>query len=435
MTSLPDTSAAAVAIEPSPAAYLNTAQTLATRLARIALWDGPRCNWVGSAVETVGGVAQLAQRACGSDFYNGTAGIAWFLALLLEQCPDPVLEATLDGSIAHVLADSGNGAEQPNYSYYTGALGQACALLDIGERLARPKLVSTAWKRLRQVCAQPIRDYEVDVVSGVASAIPVLLRLARTHREGFLRQAAVRAGDFLLGKARQQDNAWAWAGPGTQVPMTGYAHGAAGVALALLQLYQDTNNPAYYKGAMMGFSFERLHYNAQLQNWPDFRGYTDATIATTSRDALAYSDAWCHGAAGIALSRLRAWQLTGDESFRQEAEAALTTTHQGIYTLVTNPTGQPNFSLCHGLAGNADVLLESSLVLGNDLHRQVAQSAGNYGLEKHHHHRLQWPSGVTDPAGQVPNGEAPGLMLGLAGTGYFYLRLAMPEKIRSILVG
>ena len=413
--------------------FLAVAKAIAARLARTAVWDGPRCNWVGSAVEPLGGTMQLVQRAGAADVYGGTAGVALFLAELLGRHPDPVLLPTLEGAVQHLLADERLAVGPVNYGYYGGTLGVANTLIDLGERLARPEWEAAGWERLAQVCARPIQDLEVDVVSGVASALPVLLRLLARRPAAYLSEAATRCGDFLLGKAQPQPQAWCWPGPGGQAPMTGYSHGAGGIALALLALYQATSNPAYYRGAMMGFHFERLHFNPQLQNWPDFRAVPGASGAATATPV--YGDSWCHGAPGIALSRLRAWQLTGDETFRQEAEIALNTTHRSIYTLLNNPAAPVNFSLCHGLAGNADIMLEGSRVLQNDLYQQVSQAAGSFGIERYHRPGLHWPSGVRDPSGLTPGlAETPGLLLGLAGTGYFYLRLAYPQETASVLI-
>ncbi|MBO2009718.1 lanthionine synthetase LanC family protein [Hymenobacter negativus] len=424
-------------VEPLPAAspFLETAQAIAAHLAQTAVWDGDRCNWIGSATEPVHGTFQAVQRACAADVYSGTAGVAQFFSQLLAQQPDPALEETLEGAINHVMRDQRTTGGPANYAYYGGALGLASTLIEVGERHNRSDWTAAGWERLNRICAQPVQDFEVDVISGVAGAIPVLLRLLAKYPDPGLGETAVRCGDFLVAKAVQQPNAWAWQALPGQPAMTGYSHGAAGIALALLELYRVTNNPTYYTGAMMGFNFERLHFNPQLQNWPDLREMSSLGVAAPAAGTPpTYGEAWCHGAPGIALSRLRAWQLTGDDSFRQEAEMALNTTHRGIYNLVTNPTAQPNFSLCHGLAGNADVMLEGSRLLRNDLYRQVAEAAGNYGIEKYHRPGLSWPSGVNDPSGTTPGrAEAPGLLLGLAGTGYFYLRLAFPEAVSSAL--
>ena len=80
---------------------------------------------------------------------------------------------------------------------------------------------------------------------------------------------------------------------------------------------------------------------------------------------------------------------------------------------------QWDYSLCHGLPGNADVLISGYQVLGSartdDIHlaRQVAGAITQF-------------RGLGDV-------ESPSLMLGLAGVGYFFLRLCNPE-IPSVLL-
>ena len=414
---------------PTADEFREVAQAIGARLARTAVWHDNRCNWVGGSVDHVNGSYQMVRRAFGPDLYNGTAGVAWFLAQLLARHPDPLLADTLEGAVQHVL--SSRAAPPVGYGYYGGALGTACALIGVGEQQQRPEWQAAGWERLAQVLDVPLQEHELDVISGAAGAIPALLRLAARYQRPELTEAAARCGDFLVARAVRQPTAWAWSTLPGQAPLTGYSHGAAGVALALLELYQLTGQAEHYTGAMMGFNYERLLYNPQLQNWPDLRNET----GSPTPGALTYGEAWCHGAPGVALSRLRAWQLTGDDTFRQEAEAALTTTHRGIYTLVTAVQGTANLSLCHGLAGNADIMLEASQVLGNPVYRQVAEAAGHYGLERYYRQGLRWPSGVNDPSGAtLGQVETPGLMQGLAGTGYFYLRLASPAgSLPSVL--
>ena len=67
---------------------------------------------------------------------------------------------------------------------------------------------------------------------------------------------------------------------------------------------------------------------------------------------------WCHGTPGIALARLRAYEMTGDERYEADAIAALKTTQGSIESALDSWAG--NFSLCHGLAGNAEVLIYSA---------------------------------------------------------------------------
>ena len=90
--------------------------------------------------------------------------------------------------------------------------------------------------------------------------------------------------------------------------------------------------------------------------------------------------------------------------------------------------GMENFSLCHGLAGNADVLLEGYKVLGQEWESADLPAFGvaKFGIETYAKTGLQWPCGTH-------GGTTPGMLLGLAGIGYFYLRLYSPTT-PSILI-
>ena len=170
-------SALAVAAAPSDSQpYLAVAQDIAAHLARTAIWQGERCTWVGSSTEAVGGAYQAVQRVCGPNVYGGTAGVARFLSLLHQQQPDLLWLELLTGAVSHVLADESMTSGPPSYAYFAGTLGMADTLLRLGERHQRPDWTAAGWEQLARVCAQPPQEFELDVISGVAGAIPVLLR-------------------------------------------------------------------------------------------------------------------------------------------------------------------------------------------------------------------------------------------------------------------
>jgi lantibiotic modifying enzyme len=143
-------------------------------------------------------------------------------------------------------------------------------------------------------------------------------------------------------------------------------------------------------------------------------------------DAPGYAVAWCHGAPGIGLSRLRAYEILGSDTARHEAEAAVRSTMR----VLTHPAFGPqsDYALCHGRAGNAELLIHAAEALGDETARAAAETVGHQGIEAFCRHDLPWPCGV--PGG----GETPSLMLGLAGIGYFYLRLYDPVSVPSVLI-
>ena len=119
-------------------------------------------------------------------------------------------------------------------------------------------------------------------------------------------------------------------------------------------------------------------------------------------------------------------KLTGEDAYRREAEAALRTTTRALSVPIY--PGQGNYSLCHGSGGNAELLIYASRILNEGSYRQVAEQAGRAGVEQYQKSFSPWPCGVLE------GGETPGLMLGLAGIGYFYLRLHDPTRVPSILI-
>jgi lantibiotic modifying enzyme len=209
-----------------------------------------------------------------------------------------------------------------------------------------------------------------------------------------------------------------------QQDLLGFSHGTAGIGWVLLELYQATGEELFRHAADEAFRYERHWFSPSLQNWPDFRGLYEATGSEQPQPG--HMVAWCHGAAGVGLARLRAYALVGDPRYREEAEIALRTTAQMLETSMVS--GQVNFSLCHGLGGNAELFLIASQVLQDENYFDQAVRVGKYGAAHFHDSLTPWPCGVMGA------GESPGLFLGIAGIGYFYLRLYDLAQIPSIML-
>ena len=90
--------------------------------------------------------------------------------------------------------------------------------------------------------------------------------------------------------------------------------------------------------------------------------------------------------------------------------------------------GHGNYSLCHGSSGNSDLLILADDLVPGSGDRPLAESVGRQGIEVFEQTGSPWPCGVQDA------GETPNLLLGLAGIGYFYLRLHDSRRVPSVLV-
>jgi lantibiotic modifying enzyme len=409
------------------AAFERAADRIGARLSRDAVWDGVRCNWLGDSLEAVLYQWRPVHRSFGPDLYAGTSGIALFLARLYQRTGESVFRATAAGGLEQAASRAAGIPPQARHGMYSGWGGIARAFIDCGEIFGDDRWRAQGLDMLAEAAHQEPGEYALDVLSGVAGLIPFLVRTA-SQRAGLL-EAAVRLGDWLADRANRSDAGCSWttvspAEAPAQRDLTGYSHGAAGIATALLELWKATGEARFRSAAEDGFRYEQSWFSPQHQNWPDFRDHSGMASPTAGAPQQpAFMLAWCHGAPGIALSRLRAWQLTGDNAWREQAEVALASTWR---SLQMGGPGQENFSLCHGSAGNADILLTAAQVLGNDSWRQAAQQVGLRGAEIYDKSDVPWPSGL------MTGGENPTLLLGSAGTGYFYLRLSDPS-IPSVL--
>jgi class II lanthipeptide synthase len=406
-------------------AFLDTAASLGRRLARDALWAGDRCNWLGDSMEFVDNAWSVVHRALGPDLYGGTSGIALFLARLHRLTSERLFQIAAEGAAAHALDRIHDIPATGRMAFYAGWTGIAYALAELGDSLDNAAFVDRAFALIDDATRDAAQNPGLDVIGGSAGAIPALISLHRRHARGGILPLAVRLGEHLLATARRSDAGWSWntLDGQTERDPTGFSHGAAGIAWALLELYAETGNAAFRDAAERGFAYEQQWFDKEHENWPDFRAIANPVPGSSTAN---FAVAWCHGAPGIGLSRLRGYEILKNDHLKREAEAAIRTT---MRTLTDPGYGvQNDFTLCHGRGGNAELLICAAETLGNETSLASAETLGRQGIDYFHRNNLPWPCGV--PGG----GETANLMLGLAGIGYFYLRLYDPAGVPSVLI-
>ncbi len=419
------------------------AQRLAGDIVAAALWQDDVCTWQIQTLDQATGGPQ--PEVAGGGIYQGSAGIALFLGELLRLVDDGSaggdsgeLRRTAEGGLRHALA-AAETMPAGSCSFHGGRVGAAYVATRLAEPLAKPEYLKTARRLLEPLAGNEAHDHGLDVIGGAAGAIPALLWLRHALDDGGLLDIACGLGDRLLAAARREPGGWSWntVGPSATRNIVGYAHGTAGAALALLELYRASGRGCYRFAAEMAFLYERRLFDPATSNWPDLRHremneiYYSADQDSLRRAEVAdslppyqprFMTAWCHGSPGIGLSRVRAYELTGQEIYRREAVAALSSTLASLESL-----RHQGFSLCHGVAGNCELPLYGAQVLGDPELRGIVERCAEFGRTHYDGTDLPWPCGTIE---QVPD---PSLLLGKAGIGYFYLRLACPE-LPSVLL-
>ena len=288
------------------------------------------------------------------------------------------------------------------------------ALSQLGHIWQRADLLDLAETRVAQLAEKIVDDKKYDIIAGSAGAIAGLLSLYAVRPSKQTLETAERCAHHLLAQADRQGATFSWATQtGSNVPLSGFSHGAAGIAHAFAALFRSTGKSSYLAAAQAAVAFERTLYCAPDQNWLDQRDLPEEITVVNRRCAIT----WCHGAPGIGLARLNMLGLGDDTALVNEIRAAVASTLKGGFGY--------NHSLCHGDLGNLELIAEAARRLDDPAIKQQADL-----MTSHIFHGIQqqgYRSGIATRE------EVPGLMNGLAGIGYGLLRLAAPDQVPSVL--
>lgn len=247
------------------------------------------------------------------------------------------------------------------------------------------------------------RETDFDVEGGIAGAIVALVRLHEATGEPGWMNLAARGAARLEELARTDGSGSFWVADESAPPLAGMAHGAAGVALALDTLARAANLGHLATLARDAFRWEETVFDPALGNWP----------VRTSDGRRIDMVAWCHGAAGIGLTRLD--QRHGDDLDR----AIRAVVASGLH---------PVDHLCCGNSGRIDVLVEASHRLARPGLLVEARSRAAAMIERAagaHSYTLTTESTAKDLI-------RPGFFRGLSGIGYTLLRAADPGSLPAV---
>ena len=403
----------------TPQAALDHAVRIAAEIESQAIVAGDEASWIGLTF------MQQAQRYQPArlewNFYDGVPGVALFLAALSSETGDSrwrdlslAALAPFRGRLSHPAARARTAARS-SLGGATG-LGSIVYVLALASRfLDVPSLLDDAAAAANLITPEAVAaDRALDVVGGSAGAILALLALhASAPNCDLVEQARACAAHLLEHRDTTAGGYRAWRSP--QGPhLTGFSHGAAGIAMSLLRLYSVCGDRELLDAAREAIEWETRVFDSSAGNWPDFReGLSpDHEFATS----------WCHGAPGIALARLGGLAALDDSRIRRDIDAG---------TAATLGCSIPDDVdlLCCGNMGRADVLLTLGRALGRqDLVTAARQRAASViGRWK--------DSGTFTFFANLPSdGSVPGFFQGSTGIGYQLLRVARPERYPSVLL-
>lgn len=261
------------------------------------------------------------------------------------------------------------------------------------------------------------QDKDYDILIGSAGLIIQLLNLYKITSDGSFLSLSQKVASYLMHSATQIDEkSIGWQSAIASNPLAGFAHGVSGLIWSLSQLYRIVPDEEYLNCIQKAINYETSLYNSEVRNWADRR----LTKEGTSYEELKIMPvAWCHGAAGILLSRLLMKDIHMStnvvKQINKDIEVALDTTiHRGF--------GRSH-CLCHGDLGNIEILN----IAAKKLNRPEL-----YDITISYMSRIiddmllgDWKCGISYK-------DSPGVMLGLSGIGYGLLKL-YDDSLNSIL--
>jgi type 2 lantibiotic biosynthesis protein LanM len=389
---------------------IEEARRIGDRLEELSLQDKHHATWIGFAyVNKTWSLDALLE-----DLYAGSSGIILSLAYLgsfgfgkyteLARRALNTLRARLENT----------GKDIRSIGAFDGWGGIIYVLSHLAVLWQDAELISYANSMVDRLPGLIDQDNSLDVVGGCAGCIGALLALDQVSPSDKARAAAAQCGDHLIARAQQVESGLGWFNNiETVKPITGFAHGAAGIAWALLELATRTGNKKYRDTALEAMVYEHSQYSSAAGNWADSAGESEQGTGNATGPSMA----WCYGAPGIGLARVAAMKQIDHSIVREDLQRAIQA------TLSFGPGA--NHSLCHGDLGNLDFLLQASQATGNrelalkvdELTNQIIASMKKYG----------WLCGVPLAV------ESPALMNGLAGICYGLLRMAEPDRVPSVL--
>lgn len=188
-------------------------------------------------------------------------------------------------------------------------------------------------------------DSNYDLLAGNAGAAQMLLWLYRLTDDKTYLAAAEYAIELLWKAGVAQEKGVGWIADKNSPPMSGMAHGNAGILMPVMWLWELTHESKYEEMAEEIWKYEDYLYNESTRNWDDMR------MKKPTADSIG-AVAWCHGAPGILLSRMFCYPLTQDEKWRQRFAIDM----RKAYNKLRTYWKRDSWSLCHGNCGNLWIL-------------------------------------------------------------------------------
>lgn len=191
-------------------------------------------------------------------------------------------------------------------------------------------------------------DSQLDYLSGNAGAIVVAVMLYKETGNLKYYEIAADMEKDLWKKGQETGNGYGWRLKGTDRPLAGMSHGNSGFLMAYAMLYECDHKVEYADKIQLLLKYEDSLYSEKAGNWKDLR----------ESSGESFMNAWCHGAPGILLSRMKLEELfPEDMQIKKDRLNAADSLFYGEQ--------DEKICLCHGMSGNLLIMKKYLRKYGN----------------------------------------------------------------------
>lgn len=283
------------------------------------------------------------------DFYHGIGGLALFVAEVYKEgyLADDSIYKLLRKKLFRYVDDICCEHREVEVSGQNGLmLGISSVMytfLLLYQSLEEEVFLSYAKKLVVYLKQSYQQDKEHDLLAGNAGIIIVLSKFYEIIKEEDYRKLAITIGDYLMNNMEEQSVGYGFRGETCKETLSGMAHGNSGFIVAYTELLKNTKDEKYRKVIDELLAYEDSLYDGEIGNWKDLR-YAGQN---------SYANAWCHGAAGILLSRLQLLQLPEYQNsiiVQRDLENAV--------KVLFSQSMRKGLCICHGMSGNYLIMRE-----------------------------------------------------------------------------
>ena len=346
--------------------------------------SGSPTMWMGL---TTGARGEAYFQSIGFDLYDGLTGVMVFLGAAYEATKDEEIRRMLNECLFryrkhHLNRLGGMNAEDYNISLTSGLGGHILALFYLTRVLKDEEILKDAAKLFEKFDFDAFDQANTADVYGGAAGLLIALPC--------LKGRASR--DKLMGASEKLSKCVCACKPS----LTGFGHGAAGLALAL-GACQYVSGRDFSKEIYALLKWENAYFDEAENNWMDLR----------DQEKRGFMKGLCAGAPGIGIARMQLMRYTENEKIREICRKDI----ERVKAFLKVQTPLKRDTLC---CGNA-AMMEAERILTGEI-----KNTSLNGEPVFYH-----PLGTDDfPVG---------LMQGIAGAGYALSRRNTQAK-NSFLV-